>query len=155
MIFLDADILLLAIRYPRDARFGTNERLLKTLQERGLARGITLYALLEVVGILSFNLPTDQIGQLSALLPRRYGLQVVPAQEADQDIPTFARSAILAQIEKKMALGDALQALYIQRFAPQATSLLSWNARHFHQKLSVPTFTPEEWLVQNAPDNVS
>jgi len=47
MILLDADIFLLDIRYPRDARFGTNERLLQTLRERGLEHGITLYALLE------------------------------------------------------------------------------------------------------------
>jgi len=39
MILLDADILLLDIRYPRDVRFSLNERLLKTLQERELERG--------------------------------------------------------------------------------------------------------------------
>jgi hypothetical protein len=149
MILLDADILLLDIRYPRDARFGTNEQLLKTLQERGLARGITLYALLEVVGILSFNLSTDQIRRFYALLPRQYSLQVVPALEVSQEMPTFVLSTILAQMEKKMAVGDAFQALYLQRFAPQATCLLSWNARHFYQKLSVPALTPEEWLAQN------
>jgi hypothetical protein len=151
MILLDADILLLDIRYPRDTRFGTNELLLRTLQERDLARGITLYALLEVIGILSFNLPSDQIQRLYTLLPGRYGLQVVPALGTDQEAPTFALSAILAQVEKKMALGDVLQVLYIQHFAPQATCLLSWNARHFHQKLSVPALTPEEWLVQHNP----
>jgi hypothetical protein len=155
MIVLDADILVLDIRYPRDPRFLTNERLLKTLQERGLARGITLYALLEVVGILSFNLPTDQIVRLYALLPSRYGLQVVPARGASPETPAFALSAILAQMEKKMALGDAFQALYVQQFASQAICLLSWNARHFHQKLSVPALTPEEWLAQNAPSETS
>ena len=147
MILLDADILLLDIRYPRDTRFGLNERLLKTLQERSLPRGITLYALLEVIGILSFNLPTDQIQRLYALLPRRYDLQVVPALGVSQEVPALAISVILAQMEKKMALGDVLQALYIQQFAPQATCLISWNARHFHQKLSVPALTPEKWLA--------
>jgi hypothetical protein len=149
MILLDADTLLLDIRYPRDARFAMNERLLKTLKERGLARGTTLYALLEVIGVLSFNLPTDQIQRLYSLLPGRYGLQVLPTLNANQEAPTFALSAILAQMEKKMAVGDTFQALYIQHFAPQATCLLSWNARHFHQKLSVPALTPEEWLVQH------
>lgn len=149
MILLDADILLLDIRYPRDAHFGVNERLLKTLQERELKRGITLYTLLEVVGVLSFNLPAEQIQRFYTLLPGRYGSQVVPALAINQEVPTFTPSAILAFIEKKMALGDALQALYLQRFAPHATCLLSWNARHFQQKLSVPALTPEEWLTQN------
>ena len=149
MILLDADILLLDIRYPRDARFSTNERLLKTLQERGLERGMTLYALLEVIGVLSFNLPIDQIQKLYALLPGRYSLQVMPLLAINQDTPTFPLSALLSQIEQKMALGDVFQALYIQRFAPQATCLLSWNARHFLQKLAVAVLTPEEWLAQN------
>jgi hypothetical protein len=149
MILLDADLLLLDIRYPRDVRFSLNEQLLKTLQERGLERGMTLYALLEVIGVLSFNLPTDQIQQLYTVLPRRYGLQVTPALTVGQETPGFPLSALLSQIEKKMALGDVFQALYIQHFAPQATCLLSWNARHFQQKLSVPTLTPEEWLATN------
>ena len=79
MILLDADILLLDIRYPRDSRFDTNAQLLKALQERALERGITLYALLEVVGVLSFNLPTDQIQRFYTLLLGRYGLHVVQA----------------------------------------------------------------------------
>ena len=105
--------------------------------------------LLEVVGVLSFNLPTEQIQRFYTLLPGRYGLQVVPALTTNQEIPTFTPSAILSFFEKKMALGDTLQALYLQRFAPHATCLLSWNARHFRQKLAVPALTPEERLAQN------
>lgn len=153
MILLDADILLLDIRYPRDSRFDINARLLKILQERALERGITLYALLEVVGVPSFNLPTDQIQRFYTLLPGRYGWHVVPALEISQTIPTFALTAMLTQIEKKMALGDAYQALYIQQHAPQATCLLSWNARHFLDKLPVSVLTPEEWLVQNPSED--
>ena len=149
MILLDADILLLDIRYPRDTRFPANEQLLSTLQARGLERGITLYALLEIIGVLSFNLPSEQIRQLYSALPSRYSLQVIPAVSPAHETPTFLLSAILGQVAQKMALGDALQALYIDRFAPHATALLSWNARHFHQKLAVPVLTPDEWLAHN------
>jgi len=86
-----------------------------------------------------------------ALLPGRYGLQVVPHWEVHQNAPTFLLSAILTQIEKKMAVGDVFQALYIEHFAPQASCLLSWNARHFHQKLSIPALTLKDWLVQHTP----
>lgn len=41
MILLDADILVLDIRYPRDARFAVNERFLTTLQDHEISRGIT------------------------------------------------------------------------------------------------------------------
>lgn len=150
MILLDADILLLDIRYPRDVRFSINGQLLKTLQERGLDRGVTLYALLEVIGILSFNLSTEQIQKLYSLIPGRYGLQVIPTlADVGQNAPTFSLADILAQLEQKMALGDAFQALYIQRYAHQASCLLSWNARHFQKKLPVAALTPEEWLARN------
>jgi hypothetical protein len=150
MILLGADVLLLDIRYPRDVRFGANERLLKTLREQNIERGITLYALLEVIGILSFNLPTEQIQPLYTLLPGQYGLQVIPVSELDQETPAFSLSEIIGQVEKKMALGDALQVLYVRRFALQATCFLSWNARHFQEKFPVPALTPEEWLTENA-----
>lgn len=42
MILLDADLLLLDIRYPRDVRFSLNEQFLKTLQERGLERVLSV-----------------------------------------------------------------------------------------------------------------
>ena len=48
-------------------------------------------------------------------------------------------------------LGDALQALYIDHLVPHTTCLLSWNARHFQQKLAIPVLTPEEWLTQHNP----
>jgi hypothetical protein len=149
MILLDADVLLLDIRYPRDIRFATNERLLQTLHARNLERGITLYALLEVIGVLSFNLSTDQLRQMYTLLPGRYGLQVVPHWEAQQYLPTFPLSAVLAQIEKKMAMGDAVQGMYIEHCVPQASCLLSWNVRHFRQELTIPVLTPQEWLIQH------
>lgn len=99
--------------------------------------------------MLSFNLSTDQLRQLSALLPGRYGLHVVPHFEGQQSLPTFLLSTVLAQVEQKMAIGDAMQALYIDRFSPHARSLLSWNARHFQQKLAIPVLAPEEWLTQH------
>ena len=51
-----------------------------------------------------------------------------------------------------MALGDAFQALYLQQYASQTTAFLSWNARHFRQKLSLSVLTPEEWLSEQFPD---
>ena len=102
-----------------------------------------------MIGVLSFNLPADQIRPLYTILPGRYGLQLIPALTIDQTTPTFLLSEVLAQMVRKMALGDTFQSLYIEHFAPQATCLLSWNARHFQQKVSVPVLTPEEWLTQN------
>lgn len=50
-----------------------------------------------------------------------------------------------------MAVGDAIQALDVEHFAPWASYLLSWNARYFQQKLVVSALTPKEWLMQHRP----
>jgi len=37
-----------------------------------------------------------------------------------------------------MSLADAVQAVQIARFAGHADCLLTWNARHFQGKLTIP-----------------
>ncbi len=64
MILLDADVLLIDLRYQNDARFPVNRQLLDEIQKGAVAAGITSQALLEVVGILSFNLSPASIQQL-------------------------------------------------------------------------------------------
>ena len=36
-------------------------------------------------------------------------------------------------------------------FAPPATALLTWNAKHFRGRLGLPVLTPDEWLNQQPP----
>jgi len=56
VILLDSDVVLLDRRYQRDPRFGLNHQTLQELSSRKEPVGMTLQALLEVVGILSFNI---------------------------------------------------------------------------------------------------
>ena len=43
-----------------------------------------------------------------------------------------------------MALGDAVQAVQIRRYAHDAQCLVTWNARHFQGKVAIPVLTPED-----------
>ena len=146
MILLDADVLLLDIRYPGDARFATNRAALDRLRNEGWRVGVTVQALLEVVGILSFNVSPSKLQVLWRQLPIQYGLDVCPDPESHPNYAGGTVPELLAQMTKRMALGDAVQALQIERFAPSADRLITWNARHFHGKLAIPVMTPEEWL---------
>jgi len=55
------------------------------------------------------------------------------------------------QMSLKMSLADAVQAVQIRLFAPHADALLTWNAKHFRGKVTVPVLTPEEWLNLQPP----
>lgn len=146
MILLDADVLLLDIRYPRDARFATNRAALDRFQSEGWNVGVTVQALLEVVGILSFNVAPSKLPVLWRQLPIQYGVDVCPDPQTHPNYAGCTVQELLAQMTKRMALGDAAQALQIEQFAPSADCLITWNAQHFRGKLAIPIMTPEEWL---------
>jgi hypothetical protein len=57
---------------------------------------------------------------------------------------------LITQMTSQMALGDAVQAVQIARYASDAECLLTWNARHFQGKTAVPVLTPEDWLRQQS-----
>lgn len=148
MILLDSDIILIDMRYKNDPKFAANQAFLQELDKRALFRGMTSQAFLEVIGILSFNVSTSQLARLSALLISQYGLAIFPDIHQHPGYAGCSVTEVLDQMRHKMALGDAVQAVQIGRFASTADCLLSWNARHFLGKIALPVFTPEEWLAQ-------
>lgn len=77
MIFVDSDVFLIDLRYPRDRRVSPNAEFLKGIYRRG--DGLTtIFNLLEICGVLSFNLSPRQLRELYAYLPTRYRVAVGP-----------------------------------------------------------------------------
>jgi hypothetical protein len=106
--------------------------------------GVTSQALPEVVGYLSFGTAPVRIAALYGLLASHYGSSVFPDLSSE---PVYAACPVderLAQMTQKMSLGDAVPAVQIARFAPSASALVSWNAKHFMGKLTIPAITPVE-----------
>jgi hypothetical protein len=84
-------------------------------------------------------------------IPVNYALDVFPVLELDREYAGLQVLEIRDRIAKKLSVGDAITALQIEKFIPQATTFLSWNARHFRGKVSISVLTPEEWWQQNQP----
>jgi hypothetical protein len=79
MIVLDADVLLIDLRYTRDARFAPNRQALDRLaQQQSAAVGITCHTFLEVLGVCTFNLSPASLRSLAAQIPGRYRLTILP-----------------------------------------------------------------------------
>jgi hypothetical protein len=148
MILLDGDVLLIAHRYQNDARFAVNSQALQQIAADAIPLGITSQALLEVVGILSYNVTPGSIPQLPRYLIGLYGLLVFPDLQQHPSYAGCTVPELIAQMSQQMSLPDAVQAVQIARYAPHADCLLTWNARHFHGKVVVPVLTPQEWLQQ-------
>ena len=150
MMLLDSDVLLIDLRYPNDPRFTVNTQVFQALSTAQVPLGIMTQALLEVVGNLSFNTPVARIPQLPSYVVTRYQLTVFPASSVCRDYAGCTVQALLTQMEQQMALGDAVLAVQIARYASFAQGLLTWNARHFVGKLVIPVLTPQDWLTQQA-----
>jgi len=148
VILPDANVLLLDLLYLRDVNHTLNRQALAILAASGLECGISLQALLEVVGKYGFNLPQRLISFQFQLLPKTCKLEVIPDPVIHTDYAGLANAEVLTENARKMALGDAVQAAQIRKFAPHAAAPLTWNAKHFVGKTMIPVVTPTEWLQQ-------
>lgn len=147
MIFVDSDIFVRDLRYPRDKLQITNSRFLNAMKERPFRACTSLFNILEVCGILSFNLSEVDLKNLYTEFAAHYGLKVLFPVNAqghfDYDIPQ-----IFLKITTKQSLCDAQISYVVERFAKKIKTFITWNAAHFSGKLPIPVLTPREFLEQ-------
>jgi hypothetical protein len=145
VIFLDTNLFVIHLRYPDDAHYRMNRRALERVGRRGI--GMTsVVNVLEICGILSFNLSPASLIELYVHFARRYRVTVVPSSGFDTRLPAPSAREVLVKMEKRMALKDAEIALIVEQNAAGVDAFLSWNARHFVGRLAVPALTPAQWL---------
>ncbi|MGH9346999.1 MAG: hypothetical protein ACRD26_07000 [Vicinamibacterales bacterium] len=145
MIFVDSNLFVIDLRYPDDADYRVNRRALDRLARNG--SGVTsVLNVLELCGILSFNLSVTALHALYVHFAQRYRMILVPGGGYDTRLPAPAVRDVLAKMEKRMALKDAEIALAVEQHAANLSAFVSWNAKHFAGKLSVPALTPRDWL---------
>jgi hypothetical protein len=147
VIILDANVLLIDRRYQRDPNYAVNRAALDALAASGASLGITTQALYEVVGVMSYQLSRPLIEALPEAIQTEYRLTVIPNPDSVTDYAGCTYADIMWQLVQQMSLGDAVQAIQIRKFAPQGSILLTWDARHFVGKVTVPVFTPKDWLA--------
>ena len=145
MIFVDSNLFLIDLRYPDDPAYRVNRRALDRLARQG--KGMTsVLNVLEICGVLSFNLSVAALHALYVHFARRYRMMLVPGGGYDTPLPAPTARDILAKMEKGMALKDAEIALVVEQHASSLDAFVTWNAKHLAGKLPVPALTPREWL---------
>ena len=149
MIFVDSNLFVIDLRYPADVSYRENRRALDRLARDG--SGVTsVVNVLEICGILSFNLSTTALHALYVHFARRYRMTIVPGSDYETRLPAPTAHELLARMEKRMALKDAEIALIVGQHAAALSAFVSWNAKHFVGRLGVPSLTPREWLRREA-----
>ncbi len=146
MICIDSDVFLIDLRYRRDRRALQNRAFLDSVARSG-SGATTVFNLLEVAAILSFNFNEQQIADFYVHFPRRYKVQILPYQDPRQRLPALRLSEVLRVMQKKAAFGDALIAALVNRLHPELEAFITWNDGHFRGRVTVPVFTPTTYTT--------
>jgi hypothetical protein len=145
LIVVDTNIFVIDLRYPRDRHFTVNRKFLQKLAQTGKG-ATTIFNVLEVCGILSFNLNNQQLQELFHHFSQKYHVQILPFAELDRPLPFLTGSDIFGYLEQKASFGDALLMATITTHVHDAVQFISWDAPHFRGKLPIPVLTPNEFL---------
>jgi len=145
--FIDTNVFIIELRYKNDANFKANRDFLNIIANQG--KGVTSSInLLEVCGILSFNLNDRQLQELFYYLPDKFGIDVIPSHDMDALFPASSIKDLMEIIRKKASLGDALIAELVNKTLPLRSLFVSWDSKHFKDLLSVEAMTPKEYLAR-------
>ena len=145
LIFVDSNMFVIDLRYPDDVGYRVNRRALNRLAREG--SGMTsVLNVLEVCGVLSFNLSASSLRGLYTHFARRYRMAVVPGVDDETRLPAPTAHDVLTKMERRMALKDAEIAIVVEQHAAALTAFISWNAKHFVGTLPVPALSPRQWL---------
>jgi hypothetical protein len=140
-VFIDSDIFIRDLRYQRDQKFRENSFLLEQVYKRKLKGFTSIYNLLEICGVLSFNLSEESLFGLYAGFRDRYNLQIIFPKGNGQSV-CFLIEDILSLMSKKLSFGDALITSIVEQNSKGLDKFVSWNAEHFKDKLSIEAITP-------------
>ena len=151
MVGIDSDVILIEMRYGRDARHAVNAQFLRAV--RAAAPAITIYTLMEVLGQLSFNLSPNKLAEWQTWLVRQYRFAVLWPNPGALDAYGFMLQEIyqrpMARMQAhRMGFADSL-AIEVAERTPDVRAFVTWNARHFANKTRLPMLTPAQYLDEN------
>jgi predicted nucleic acid-binding protein len=148
-VFIDSDIFVRHLRYPQDKKSQTNQQFISLVREKRIEGFTSIYNLLEICGILSFNLSKGALYALYAGLRDEYQLKILFPRYSGEKI-FFSPATVLSLMTKKLSFCDALIASVVEENYKKLNVFVSWNAVHFVDKLSVKVQTPVEIMRQLA-----
>ena len=145
LVLIDTNIFVIDLRYRRDAHFRYNRTFLKYV-EKSRKGFTTIINLLELCGILSFNLNEKQLFELWHHFQERYKVTVLPSTDMKSSFPNIKISEIFDMLRERASLGDALMIAVAEKILPFVSTLVTWDKDHFTGKFGGIVLTPHEFL---------
>jgi len=148
LILLDTNIFVIDRLFPRYDRFEQNRHFVTVIPQ--LRCGFSIFSLLELCGISSFNLSTQELRRWMYSFEEAYPVEILPPlamkeASAASWLSSFFTS-LFERIEHKVTLGDAFVLQTAEEY--QVDALVTWNPKDFTDRTTLPVLTPAEFLVQ-------
>ena len=151
LVLVDTNIFVIDLRYKRDANYEINRAFLDHMAEQ--KNGFTtIVNLLELCGILSFNLNENQLFELWSYFQDRYGVVVLPVPMLETNFPGIEIKEIFNLIKRKTSLGDALMISVAKKHLPFISTMITWDNMHLKNVFYGRVLTPEEFLQPSDDD---
>ena len=145
LVLIDTNIFVIDLRYKRDLYYKNNKAFLTCIAQKGTGF-TTIVNLLELCGILSFNLNEKQLFELWFYFQDRYHVSVLPVNDLETNFPLIEIHEIFDLLKKKTSLGDALMMAVARRHLPFVSTMITWDDEHFKDKFPGAVLTPEEFM---------
>jgi hypothetical protein len=147
IVFLDTNIFTIDLRYQRDLNYRINRGFLEKVRTDRNGK-ISVFNLLELCGILSFNLNKRQLDNLFHYFSARYSINVFPENYLILETMHFGMRQLFEIISKKLSFANALLLQHIESHFPRISAFITWDADHFKGKSPLQVLTPEAYLSQ-------
>ncbi len=142
LVLIDTNIFVIDLRYKRDAHYKTNQTFLDYIAKKRTGF-TTIINLLELCGILSFNLSEKQLNELWVYFQDRYQVTILPVPDLETDFPSIGIKAIFDLLKTKTSLGDALMMAVARKHLPFISTMVTWDKLHFENIFPGTVLTPE------------
>jgi predicted nucleic acid-binding protein len=144
-VLINTNVFVIDLRYQNDRHYKVNRKFLDLVgeSEAGFTTAINL---LEICGILSFNLSERQLRQLWFYFPERYKVTVLPDTSLDSPLPSATVNELFDLIKERMSFGDAYILAIARKILPSLTTVVTWDKNHFQGKFSGRILTPAEYV---------
>jgi predicted nucleic acid-binding protein len=146
LILIDTNVFVIDLRYKRDTNFKLNKSFLSFVAQNG-SGFTTIVNLLELCGILSFNLNKDQLLDLWTYFQDRYKITVLPEPNLESDFPSIEINRLFGTLSKKTSFGDALAIAIAEKYLSFVSTMVTWEDEHFRGKFPGKVLTPNAFLA--------
>ena len=146
LVFIDTNIFVIDLRYRRDIHYDNNLAFLNAVAEKRVGF-TTIINLLELCGILSFNLNEKQLLELWFYFQDKYRVTVLPAPDLTSSFPTLGIQELFDVLKNRASLGDALMLTIAAKYLSFVSALVTWDDEHFRNQFPGTVLTPEEYLT--------